>query len=338
MLYYSDASVPDILIRWTTERVNSGDVAIYSPEYRNLVPLSAVFSNAGAGQHNFTCFYRNSVATVLGSVEVNLKGLCDTFCNQNNLFYINVFLDTATVTIIYSGFERTFSDVNNPSFPSPQQIYVPLNTANFILTCNSSVCIWNIRYPNNTEKKTKPFELSIPIFHKEDEGIYSLYVTSNSGKQYNTASIAIKGIETVVESSNITTMTIILIVVVSVIIGIVSTSIGLGISFLLWWRKKHMFNLKAAKRSQMMVNNNADVSGYTNLEELSNEPKEYVDMSNSTPRQEESYATIGEIPLILPETDGMKVTNVHDSRDASPYYSNLGESEGNDGKTKPNAC
>ena len=84
LLYHFDASVTDNQIRWTTERVDPEVVKKYDPEFENPVPLSTVFSDVGGGRHDLTCFYRNSPATVLGVIDLSLKGMYfASFCYLN---------------------------------------------------------------------------------------------------------------------------------------------------------------------------------------------------------------------------------------------------------------
>ena len=74
VLYYTNASIPDSLIHWTTESVMEGENRIFNPEFTNPFPLSLLFSDVGAGRHTLTCFYRNSPAMVLGRTELSVRG------------------------------------------------------------------------------------------------------------------------------------------------------------------------------------------------------------------------------------------------------------------------
>ena len=75
MLYYSNPDILDSVIRWTTDIVSNGDTNIYSVEYPNPVNLSEVFANVGAGLQKFSCFYRKSPVTLLGSLQLAIKGI-----------------------------------------------------------------------------------------------------------------------------------------------------------------------------------------------------------------------------------------------------------------------
>ena len=76
MLYYSHANIPDSSLRWTTDTVTNGADTQYSIEYPNPVLLSRVFSEVGAGVHTFSCFYRMSPVTLLGSLQLVIRGMC----------------------------------------------------------------------------------------------------------------------------------------------------------------------------------------------------------------------------------------------------------------------
>ena len=74
-LYYSNPDIQISDIRWTTDMVSNGDTNLYSVEYPNPVNLSEVFANVGAGLHKFSCFYRKSPVTLLGSLQLAIKGI-----------------------------------------------------------------------------------------------------------------------------------------------------------------------------------------------------------------------------------------------------------------------
>ena len=75
LLYYSEANIPDTSLRWTTETVTNGADVQYSIEYTNPVPLSTVFSDVGAGVQTFSCFYRMSPVTLVGSLQLAIRGI-----------------------------------------------------------------------------------------------------------------------------------------------------------------------------------------------------------------------------------------------------------------------
>ena len=74
ILFYSQSNVPDNSLRWTTDTVSNGDNQQYSVEYTNPVDLSVVFSDAGTGVSILSCFYRMSPVTLLGSIQITIRG------------------------------------------------------------------------------------------------------------------------------------------------------------------------------------------------------------------------------------------------------------------------
>ena len=78
-LYYpssavTQSSISDSDIHWTNGVIVNGEDKVYSLEYPNPAGLKTVFSNVGGGVHTFSCFYRVSPVTLLGSLQLALKG------------------------------------------------------------------------------------------------------------------------------------------------------------------------------------------------------------------------------------------------------------------------
>ena len=78
MLYYpssaiTQVSVSDSDIHWTNDVVVNGEDKIYS-QYPNPADLNSVFSKVGGGLQTFSCFYKMSPVTLVGSVQLALKG------------------------------------------------------------------------------------------------------------------------------------------------------------------------------------------------------------------------------------------------------------------------
>ena len=119
MLYYSHANIPDSSLRWTTDTVTNGADTQYSIEYPNPVLLSRVFSDVGAGVHTFSCFYRMSPVTLVGSLQLVIRGMCSNNVEILTELFVYFLLDTAEISIKYEGYSNAFSDAHNPNFPSP---------------------------------------------------------------------------------------------------------------------------------------------------------------------------------------------------------------------------
>ena len=73
LLYYPDGDIKES-IKWTPEEVQDGDTKQYNDEFPNPVEFSTVFSAIGAGVHTMTAYYRMSPVTLIGSVELSIKG------------------------------------------------------------------------------------------------------------------------------------------------------------------------------------------------------------------------------------------------------------------------
>ena len=61
--------------KWTSDNVKDGETKTYDNEFPNPVEISTVFSVIGTGVHSMTAFYRMSPVTLLGSVELAIKGM-----------------------------------------------------------------------------------------------------------------------------------------------------------------------------------------------------------------------------------------------------------------------
>ena len=74
MIYYSNTSVSNSELFWTTNSFVDGNSSGYLYEYRNPVHLDTVFSDIGAGVHTLTCSSYTSLIKVLGSLQVTIRG------------------------------------------------------------------------------------------------------------------------------------------------------------------------------------------------------------------------------------------------------------------------
>ena len=78
-LYYpssatTGASISDRDIHWTADVVVDGEDKMFNKEYPNPADMNTVFFDVGGGVHTFSCFHRMSPVTVLGSLQLALKG------------------------------------------------------------------------------------------------------------------------------------------------------------------------------------------------------------------------------------------------------------------------
>ena len=72
-LFYHNPNVSLFSIHWTTDRVKNGDTDTIL-EFYNNIDISDVFAQLGSGAYTFSCFYRQSPITVVGSLNLNMKG------------------------------------------------------------------------------------------------------------------------------------------------------------------------------------------------------------------------------------------------------------------------
>ena len=76
ILYYPNNDFKES-IKWTPDDVEDGETKIYANEFPNPVEINTVFSAIGTGVNRMTAFYRMSPVTLIGSVELAIKGKCN---------------------------------------------------------------------------------------------------------------------------------------------------------------------------------------------------------------------------------------------------------------------
>ena len=74
ILYYPNDDFKEST-KWTPDDVKDGDSDPYSIEFPNPVEISTVFSAIGTGVHTMTAFDRMRPVTLIGSVELTIKGM-----------------------------------------------------------------------------------------------------------------------------------------------------------------------------------------------------------------------------------------------------------------------
>ena len=74
ILYYSNDDFKEST-KWIPDNVKDGETDPYSIEFPNPVEMSTVFSAIGTGVHTMTAFYRMGPVTIIGSVELTIKGM-----------------------------------------------------------------------------------------------------------------------------------------------------------------------------------------------------------------------------------------------------------------------
>ena len=76
ILYYPNDDFREST-KWTPDNVKDGETKIYDNEFPNPVEISTVFSVIGTGVHTITVFYRMSPVTLIGIVELEIRGKCN---------------------------------------------------------------------------------------------------------------------------------------------------------------------------------------------------------------------------------------------------------------------
>ena len=208
-----------------------------------------------------------------------------------NYNYIE-FIDTATITVNYQESNITFSDSNNPIFPSPQQIGIHVGTTDVILTCNLSECIWII---SNEASVITMQNYTIPAINDSYNADISLMRMTDIGVTYTTAHISIISVSNAAQSSsfNILVVIVLMLLILVIILAVIAVLIPLSIYF-------YMKKRRTKKRPKPSVSTKDGYPGYENLSELHSPSKEYIDLpANSNPQ----YMTIDETSMIPLESE-----------------------------------
>ena len=321
MLYYSLANIPDSSLRWTTDTVANGTYTQYSIEYPNPVLLSRVFSDVGAGVHTFSCFYRMSPVTLVGSLQLVIRGMYSDIVFLKSLYtiinkYIFISSDTATISISYAEYDNTFNDATNPNFPSPQQIAILEGTKDITFSCNLIECEWNIRL-QNFESETSKLLYVIPMITKSHEGNYSLLRTTNLGKRYTTANVQISVVPKSINSASDSLTIIIIAISITVVFLLVSLAVILIIICVVI-----VYRRKVTQFPRQSLCNKIDTS-----------PKEYTkttEVNNSIELNTCGYSMLDEVETVenkLTEPDSLAVhyENILQANDSTLHQEPLDE-------------
>ena len=203
-----------------------------------------------------------------------------------------MFLDTATITVNYQGSSMTFSDANNPIFPSPQEISIIVGTTDVILTCSLSECIWMV---SNEASVITMQTYTIPAVANSYNADISLMRMTDIGIVYSTAHISIISVsnETQPQSSIILVVVVVIVLILIISLAAIAVLIPLFIYFYMKKRKRN-------KQPKPSVLTKDGYPGYENPSELHSPSKECIDLpTNSNPQ----YMTIDETSMIPLESE-----------------------------------
>ena len=154
-----------------------------------------------------------------------------------------VFIDTATITVNYPGSSiMTFSDANNPIFPSAQKINILVGTTDVMLTCSLSQCIWMV----SNEASVITMQIyTIPAINDSYNADISLMRMTDTGVAYATAHISIISMSTESPPQSLVPIIAVIIVVI-LLLAVVAVVITIILVFY-WVRKRgklEQFNYK----------------------------------------------------------------------------------------------
>ena len=187
----------------------------------------------------------------------------------------------------------TFSDVNNPVFPSAQEVPILAGTRYIVLTCNLPECVWKI---SNDPNVITIDSYIIPEISDTYSGTFSLLRMTSNDISYTTAHVHIYAqvvTMTQPQSSSILVAVVIVVLILIIILAAIAVLIPLCIYF-------YMKKRKTNKRPKPSVLTKEGYPGYENLSELHSPSKEYIDLpANSNPQ----YMTIDETSMIPSENE-----------------------------------
>ena len=173
----------------------------------------------------------------------------------------------------------SFSDANNPMFPSPQEIRILEGTKDIRFTCGLDYCFWNISHQIGLIASDTAY--TIPELTSAFNGNISLKRFTSTGKLYTTAQISIYAIQHETESNNTTVF--ISIIVLLIIVIVITTFITIPVCILLCMKRQKSTGDCRPKNSK---EGGEAFPGYVNL----------------TAANRSDYMTISEISLVATDT------------------------------------
>ena len=186
----------------------------------------------------------------------------------------------------------TFSDANNPIFPSAQQVSIHLSTTDVMLTCNLSECIWMI---SNEESVITMQTYTIPAINDSYNADISLMRMTDIGVTYTTAHISIISMSNAAQSLSFSILVVIVLMLLILVIVLAVIAVLIPLSIYFYMKKR-----KTKKQPKPSVSTKDGYPGCESLSELHSPSKEYIDLpANSNPQ----YMTIDETSMIPLESD-----------------------------------
>ena len=180
----------------------------------------------------------------------------------------------------------SFSDVNNPMFPSPQEIRILEGTKDVRFTCSLYNCLWSISHQSDTITADT---YTIPELSSAFNGNISLKRVTSSGTLYTTAHISIYVIQQETESINSIIFILIIVLLVIFIVIIIAVIIPAFIFLFMKSRKS-----PGGSRPKISKPGGEAFPGYVNLTATNSPDKDH----NINP----DYSTIDETSLVTTDT------------------------------------
>ena len=203
---------------------------------------------------------------------------------------ILLFLDTVKISVIYEGSSMTFSDTNNPMFPSVQELPIPTGTTNIVLTCSLLECNW---MKSDESGVTTIDSYIIPEISDSYSRTFSLLRMTTDGVSYTTAHVHIRAQVVTQSPSTLPTGVIIGLVLVISLAATIFIIIPLCIFF---YRRKR----NTIKRPEPSVDDKPRIHSYENFPQPNpSTTKEYLTLPCIPNRV---YMTIDETTMIPLET------------------------------------
>ena len=210
-----------------------------------------------------------------------------------------MFLDTSTITVYYEGYSRTFSDVNNPIFPSAQDVQIPAGTRNIVLTCSIPECIWKI---SNDSDIINIDSYVIPEIPDSYSRTFSLVRMTSTGVSYTTAHVHIHA-QVVTQSPSINILVIAVVIVLVLIITLVAVVNIIPLCIFYYLKKRNTI-----KRNEASTSEKVGIHNYSNIPQSNPSTKEYITLQG-IPNPE--YMTIDETTMIPLESLSEQKTSEH---------------------------
>ena len=178
----------------------------------------------------------------------------------------------------------TFSDVNNPMFPSAQELQIPIGTANIVLTCSLPECIWMVS--DDTDVIIIDSYI-IPEIYDSYNRTFSILRMTSSGVSYTTAHVNIHAHMT--QSSSNSALVAGVIIAFLLVITLVFTTILILLCIFSYLRRR-----RSTKLPKQPVDDKQEIHSYGNIPQPDPSTK-YLTLQG-IPNQD--YVTIDETTMI----------------------------------------